>query len=72
MRILAEERGGKTSGILTQEKGGGGKKTSGKDLSRRCYGELTKRVQGIYRRRMREKRREVSVDLPDRKKGMRR
>jgi hypothetical protein len=58
--------------MLTQEKGGGGKKTSGKDLSNKCYGELTKRVRGIYRRRMREKRRAFTLGLPDRKKGMRR
>jgi hypothetical protein len=45
----------------------GGKKTTGKDLRQRCYTELTKRVQGIYGRRMREKRRAFTVGLPDRK-----
>jgi hypothetical protein len=44
------------------------RKTAGKDLRQRCYMELTKRVPGIYRRRMREKRRAFSVGLPDRKR----
>jgi hypothetical protein len=52
--------------MLTQEEGGDGKKTSGKDLH--CYGEFTKRVPGIYTRGMREKRRAFSVGLPDRKR----
>jgi hypothetical protein len=62
--------------MLTQEEGGDGKKTSGKDLRRssrggirkNCYGEFTKRVPGIYTGGMREKRRAFSVGLPDRKR----
>jgi hypothetical protein len=56
--------------MLTQEKGGGRRKTLGKGLH--CYREFTKRIPGIYISGMREKRRAFSVGLPDRKKGMRR
>jgi hypothetical protein len=66
MRISGRGKGGKTLKMLTQEEGGDGKKTSGKDLH--CYGEFTKRVPGIYTRGMREKRRAFSVGLPDRKR----
>jgi hypothetical protein len=54
--------------MLAQEKGGGGKKTSGKDLREKCYREFTKRVPGIYTRGMRQKPRAFSVGLPDRKR----
>jgi hypothetical protein len=51
MRNVAEERGGKTSGMLTQEKGKGGKKTSGEDLKERCHAEFTKGEQARNRER---------------------
>jgi hypothetical protein len=54
--------------MLTQEKGGDGKKTSGKHLREKCYREFTRRVPGFYTRGMREKRRAFSVGLPDRKR----
>jgi hypothetical protein len=54
--------------MLTQEEDGGEEKRSGEDLREKCYVELTKKVRGIYRQKMREKWRTVSVSLPDRKK----
>jgi hypothetical protein len=54
--------------MLAQEKGGGAKKPSGKDLNKWCYVEFTKNIQGIYRSGMREKRGAFSVGLPDQKR----
>jgi hypothetical protein len=65
-------RGGKAAGIRTEQEGTGKWKSSGEDLTKRCYREFTKLIHGIYTRGTREKRAAFSVGLPDRKKELRR